>query len=205
MQADSGRGCRLTSTGSGGRKGARERRGHEGGVAGGALADWQGGRQASRRVRGRADKRAADETGRGSRQEAGGSRQFWGRLGKRQLRAGVQSALCATGTSYDGVVVEGSRWMWDRMQSCGLAGGGRRGGAGAGAEVAAIRGVLLSASKQEASKQAGVAGDGCGCSVLAVPSTAGNGHSRRVGQWGRVVVVGSWPSLGAGEDGQTCN
>jgi hypothetical protein len=56
---------------------------------------------------------------------------------------------------------------------------------------------------QQASKQAGVAGDGCGCSVLAVPSTAGNGHSRRVGQWGRVVVVGSWRSLGVGEDGQT--
>jgi hypothetical protein len=62
------------STGSGGRKGARERRGHEG---------------------------------------------------------GVESALCATGTSYDGVVVVGSRWMWDRMQPCGLAGVGRRGGTGA--------------------------------------------------------------------------
>jgi hypothetical protein len=129
-----------------------------------------------------------------------------GENGEASIEGRRTERVCATGTSYDGVVVEGSRWMWDRMQSCGLAGGGRRGGAGAGAGAGAeVRRSGVCCCQQEASKQAGVAGDGCGCSVLAVPSTAGNGHSRRVGQWGRVVVVGSWPSLGAGEDGQTCN
>jgi hypothetical protein len=79
-------------------------------VAGGALADWQGGRQTGEQAGERTSEQPTKRTG------AGGSRQFWGRMGKRQLRAGVQSALCATGTSYDGVVVVGSRWRWDRMQ-----------------------------------------------------------------------------------------